>query len=389
MDPNRERRYKIFKRLTIISCFTLVIVFLGWVGVHQTTSSAFCSLCHNMKPELNTWQASSHSNIECVACHIPPGPVNFVKTEAKQVVKLYDYATDNYVAPIRQITPISNAACEQCHDMNNRKVTTSGDITIPHDKHLAKGVLCVKCHQGVAHGDIADRKVTFKADYDKWDSSIGKLMMSQRDAFAPNMDTCMECHKNRKVTTECRACHTTGMLPDSHKDPVFKEGEHGKLAQIHLKDCNNCHQYMSDTPVDGFTTVPEYQQILDKGKPKLPVTAAMYAKQNTFCKKCHGIMPPSHKGDWMSTHGQHANQNLEQCMACHDNNIKTADSVINISCGSCHPSSHYNHQWKSVHPITLPEKPQVTTFCLTCHNANKCASCHRNLNKDLPLARKE
>jgi nitrate/TMAO reductase-like tetraheme cytochrome c subunit len=391
MDPKSEKSYKKFKRLTIISFFTLVMVFLLWVGVHQTSNSAFCSLCHNMKPELNTWQASSHSKIECVACHIPPGPVNFVKKKVKGLLQVYDYATDNYVAPIRMIDPIPNAACEQCHNMSNRNVSTSGDITIPHDKHLAKGILCVKCHQGVAHGDIADRKVTFKADYAKWDPSIGKLMMNDRKAYLPNMDTCMECHKLRKVTTECRACHTTGMLPDSHKDPAFKAGAHGKLAEAHIADCNNCHQYMSEVPIDGFTVVPEYQQMLDKGKPKPPVTAAMYAKQNTFCKKCHGIKPASHKtDDWMSTHGQQAGQDRQLCMTCHDNNVRTSDPVTKVSCATCHPSSHsQNPSWKTKHPIALPAKPQVTKFCLTCHNPNVCTTCHKNLLTDLPLARKE
>ena len=51
--------------------------------------------------------------------------------------------------------------------------------------------------------------MTFKTDYDKWDSELGVSAMADLKLTRPTMDTCMDCHESRKVTTECQACHTT------------------------------------------------------------------------------------------------------------------------------------------------------------------------------------
>ncbi len=100
-----------------------------------------------------------------------------------------------------------------------REFTVSGDIIIPHDKHKEEEIKCIQCHSGVAHGEIADREMTFKTDYDKWDSELGDMRQWRILKFTAQIWTHVWIVIiARKVTTECSACHTTGMIPKSHEE---------------------------------------------------------------------------------------------------------------------------------------------------------------------------
>lgn len=386
MDEEHEKelpapprfRYKGFKFLTLSLFFLALFFFLGFSGLEATSSSKFCSSCHDMKPEYYTWKASTHSEVECTNCHIEPGAKNLAKDKAEGLVQAFKNVTNTYTAPIQMPKEIPNSACERCHNMKTRQVTTSGDLIIPHDKHLAKDIKCTQCHSGVAHGKIAERNVTFKSDYSKWDDSLGKSMMSDVKFTSPKMDVCIECHKARDVSTACKTCHTTGMVPKSHKQSDFKSDNHGKIAEKDVKKCNSCHQLMSDDEIKGLEDEPASQQFLSKGTTKSKsVSAQDYAKENTFCKKCHSTKPPSHNRGWSNSHGAIAKQNTQKCLTCHDYQKTGFNQINNITCSGCHPAKHEGKYYKSQHPIDLAGIKSPQALCYTCHDQSKCESCHK------------
>lgn len=87
LAPNRSRR-NLFKILTI-SLFLIVLFFsLSAVGVETTSSSKFCSTCHEMKPEYYTWKASTHSEVECKNCYIGSGVKDYAKAKANGKMSL-------------------------------------------------------------------------------------------------------------------------------------------------------------------------------------------------------------------------------------------------------------------------------------------------------------
>lgn len=380
-DSNKDLKFKIFRRLTIYLFVAAGFAILLYAGVHQTSRSEFCSSCHNMKPEFNTWALSSHSQIECVDCHIPPGTVNFLKQKMKGLHQVYLTITDTYSGPIIMPTPIPNSVCEKCHNMNKREVSPTGDLIIPHDTHNKKGINCTKCHSGIAHAKISERKATFKSDYQKWNSDVGKFIMSDRQYIRPDMETCMKCHELRNAPLECKACHKTEMVPENHKMNNFRDGEHGKLAEQNIKECSSCHEYMTKQPYEGLSEQPKYMQYVTKKDPPASVSASSYAKTNTFCKNCHGVRPSSHLDNlFISNHGLLAEKDKKRCMACHDNNSQGGLKVTQVACGSCHPSVHAR-PWKQNHPVPFPEgKVTVTDYCYTCHVQRTCASCHKAPN---------
>ncbi|MDP4162448.1 MAG: NapC/NirT family cytochrome c [Bacillota bacterium] len=371
-------RYKLIKGVTLILLFLVALFSVGLFGLHSTSSSTFCASCHEMKPEYYTLKASAHSEVACESCHVAPGVNNLAKEKANGIVELIKKETNQYSAPIQMPKDIPNSACESCHNMRTRQVTPSGDIIIPHGKHLDKNIKCVECHSGVAHGKIAERNVTFKTDYSKWDETLGKSMMSDVKFTSPKMETCIECHQARDVSTACKTCHTTGMKPKSHLQPNFKTGLHGKIAEKNVKKCHSCHQYMSDQDIQGLEDTPASQQFLAGGKiQNHSLPAQEYAKENTFCKNCHMQRPPSHVKGFVNLHGAIAKKSTQKCLACHDYLNTGFNKTTNITCSSCHPAMHAGNDFRARHPIPLPPGQKPIEMCYTCHNKPKCTSCHK------------
>lgn len=375
------------KKLLLIFLLLLMIGFLALFGdaLQNRTDTAYCTSCHMMKPEFYTWQASSHNQVaDCVTCHAPPGVLKKMKYRLFSLKEVYAAVTGNYGILIQATTPIPDSTCIQCHDMSKRQVTPSGDLIIPHDTHAKKEIGCTKCHTGIAHGNIAMKKITFQSDYSKWDETLGQKFMSDEKSIRPAMDTCMDCHKVRKAPLSCGACHETSMLPENHKDEVFKNGGHGKEAAKDIQNCDTCHSFMSTKKVEVTkANASKFQQFLTKGNGKPTfIKVSDYAKSNTFCKDCHGKMPPSHKTQLFEmNHGTYAEQDKERCFTCHENRVLGDSPVTKVSCGSCHPSTHAKSLWRENHLFPLPERPQVTETCFQCHTQRSCGNCHTSGKK--------
>ena len=370
---------------TLLLVFLLILVgvaALFWGTFQKTSQTSYCASCHVMKPEYYTLEASSHSKLACVECHVEPGVLTKVKYKLVSLEELFASLTGSYGIAITSTTPIPDAACTQCHDMSTRTVTPSGDLNIPHDKHIQEGVHCVECHTGVAHGNIAEKRATFVTDDSQWDAATGKSFMSDLSSIRPSMDVCLNCHKARNAPLNCSACHTTSMKPSSHSDPNFMTGGHGALANKDILACDTCHSLMSSTPVEvSNANAGAFQKFLSKinGKNAI-ISASDYAKQNTFCRDCHSKKPPSHTDAWQETHGTTAAKNMASCLTCHSNSPGGGNPVTTVTCNSCHPAVHDNVPWQKSHPIKLPENPTVTSLCYNCHSENTCGKCHSTKN---------
>ncbi len=392
MNFNINFKYKRTKLITGL-LFSFWMVPLTVYGGLQIVSPELCAVCHMMKPEYYTWQVSSHgkAKVKCLSCHIPPGPINFMKYNILGLKNVYSAAVDNYVTPIKMIRPTPDSACEKCHELKEVDKSSKQKITAAHRKHKNQGVHCARCHRGVAHGNIADRKVTYEGDYQKWDRSLGESLMSDIRFVRPDMDTCMRCHQLRNVTKECKACHTGGKRPADHNSDDFTNKSHGPLARRDLQYCDSCHGYMSEKPPEVLKERHKYKEFLDQGKPPKEASPVIpYTRENTYCKKCHGKRPLSHnRTDYIQSHGLLAAKDKNRCEVCHDNYIargpggttvtQTGGGAVTLTaCGDCHPSSHYDSvQWKNgYHPVPLPNPRKITKSCYVCHLEKACSRCH-------------
>jgi nitrate/TMAO reductase-like tetraheme cytochrome c subunit len=366
---------KLFKVLTLTLFFIIVLFSVGFLGLETTSSSKFCSSCHEMKPEYYTWKASSHSEVDCVSCHTGSTKEDYAKAKANGLVQVYKTATQDYIAPIKMPNQIEDSSCEKCHNMSTRNVSATGDLIIPHDEHKKEKIACIKCHSGVAHGKIAERKITYRSDYGKWNEKLGTSVMKETKFLKPQMATCMECHALRKVANTCETCHETTMLPDTHKSTDFKKGSHGKIEAAELKDCDMCHSLMSKTKYKPFEEDPSsFNKFISNEKAE-QTSVFDYAKVNEFCKTCHSQRPASHKENlFLMNHGRMADSN-KNCFACHDNKIISDAPVTSVACSSCHATSHPK-QWKERHPIPVMENQKFNKTCVQCHVEETCIRCH-------------
>ncbi len=145
-------------RWKLLVAVILVLVGMGaFVGgaIAFTNQPSFCSNCHEMGAEYVTHKASAHSQIECVQCHVKPGPVNEVVHKVESLKEVY-YHVVGLPTPIVQTVPVENENCKQCHS-DERSITASGDRIVEHEKHIKEEIPCITCHSGVAHAKIAER----------------------------------------------------------------------------------------------------------------------------------------------------------------------------------------------------------------------------------------
>lgn len=363
-------------KLFILMCGLLIVIGVGSVtAIQLTMSPEFCASCHEMTPQYVTWQVTSHSNIACTECHIEPGNLNLVKHKIGATKELYLHLTGSYKRPIVMKHPIPNNVCEQCHSPENRRFTPSGDLIIPHDRHSEKGIKCVDCHSGVAHGDIGRRGVTARGDLQAWTVSTG-IKETAGKLSKPKMNACIECHMSKKVTTKCEACHTSIAIPDNHKEASFLL-DHGTMAMNNIDYCNKCHSYS-----------------MEGSKIKTGNKVADYARGNAFCWNCHQKLPETHNHEWKIIHKKEARTDKAGCLVCHnENKPKDKERATKTYCYQCHgqleqpgaggslyenktfPRSH-PPTWRQKHPSVVKDKGTMKSGCYDCHDRNNCSACH-------------
>src|SRR6266542_2733695 len=67
---------KIALMLVLVAIFGVVA---GAIAIPLTNAPTFCASCHTIKPSYDSWSASTHKNVTCVACHVRPTFEGFVQ----------------------------------------------------------------------------------------------------------------------------------------------------------------------------------------------------------------------------------------------------------------------------------------------------------------------
>ncbi|MDI6717269.1 MAG: cytochrome c3 family protein [Actinomycetota bacterium] len=269
MDPKRKR-FLLYSAAALVVFIVAGMVFgNAMVNRYQT-----CLMCHEMTDAVKTWQGSSHEKIACTNCHHKePGYYGFILGIPHKITDGITHITGEYSLPIKAKERIESKVCQRCH-VKWRNVSPSGDLIVPHNKHFEeRGIPCVRCHYGVAHGAQLE----------------GKFIRR------PAMEICLSCHGGGQKsaatyyapTLTCKNCHTEKAVPDSHKDKSWF-AMHSKVATDPSHpdhDCRKCH---------GWTPY--------------------------FCSKCHAKRPSTHYGGvkWRTYHAERARVNKSGCLVCHN-----------------------------------------------------------------------
>ncbi len=286
------------------------------------SSPRACYSCHEMRPKVDSWRVSPHAEVGCYSCHGTPRP--WYGAPASVAERWTTVARDMRARQVSQasleatgstgttMSPITEAACLQCHDAN-RKATSRYGLVIKHAEHAKRNKSCVSCHLWAAHPEPG--------------ASRGTLMMSQ----------CFNCHgqaSQPKASGECIVCHVKDMdlKPDTHKTGNWQK-QHGKAAKADRQLCVMCHK-------------------------------------DQFCNNCHGLEIP-HPLGWArgaSGHAVFAKKDRAVCEKCHVGNANL--------CTMCHHQGFDGKKgpWVAQHNIQVRETGAA--FCFKCHDATYCVRCH-------------
>jgi nitrate/TMAO reductase-like tetraheme cytochrome c subunit len=374
-------------RITIVAVVLLFILGGSW-GFHASSTPQFCRSCHEMGYYYQTWNSSSHHDINCENCHLGPNVASMIKTKVGALKEIFVHTTQKPVeAQVPRTAEIADAVCRKCHEPKQGELHYHLQ-RITHQEHLDRGMHCTECHSNVVHGGRTGFKNT------------------------PPMTGCMRCHDGEQAPNNCSVCHLKlGEISPSVYNPEWVKTHRANLEDTGRENCKICHgeQYCNSchqtVPPHGSNWQLQHQKTERTELPKCatchvprvgedmalfcidchksrsahgpqyvlthpqdyqqrPQTCTLCHEQN-FCTSCHQIYRP-HGLDWVDKHGPKAREPKSNCATCHPNRF----------CQECHtsgrPASH-KAEWRLKHGQAAASGVQG---CSTCHKPAMCRSCH-------------
>jgi len=274
MDGEPKRHWWKAPILWLVLLAVLVSLGVGTAGLWKlSTSPRLCNSCHIMRPYVEAWKASRHSNVTCVQCHYPPGfrDTLWVKYQAlSQVVK---WATHTYSS--KPFAEVEDGSCLRsgCHDRNQlkgQKVFRRG-IRFDHGPHLAGArrgpeLRCTSCHSQIVvstHIQVTESSCFlchFKGmktgrelepvagctgchEPPQGDIKVGSVRFNHEDVRRRGV-ACQSCHLNvvegsgEAPRERCLTCHNQ---PEKLARYADTPAIHALHVASHNIECGRCH----------------------------------------------------------------------------------------------------------------------------------------------------
>jgi len=346
--------------VVVIALAAFVVVALGFSSTYW-----FCANgCHKVQDDtIIAYDMSSHSEVSCMACHMPVNadPITFVLHKATALGELYLTVTGTYSLPLNPGSHLAldaehmgSGQCLQCHS-ENRPITPTKGILIDHEIHEESEIHCAVCHNRVAHPE--DFELTLPGN-------------AYHDDFM-TMTACFRCHSQEAEAVApgtCSACHPEEfeLKPDNHFDPGFYQlgGESSGHAQLALaSEETTGHSESGIAPAEHSLDIPPVSGV--------DYCQTCHAKQ--FCTDCHGVEMPHPEG-FEEGHGDLGKSTPAVCANCHARG-GAASSAGTEFCNSCHhPQGDPTRVWVLHHFEVV--RVSGADACFDCHNPTYCAECH-------------
>lgn len=387
----------------------LVAFYVGSYTVSQySESTAFCVMCHIMKPEATSHQNSPHARTECGTCHVGPGAWPMVKVKLENARYVVVYPLNLYPrpleTPIKSLRPVKYV-CEQCHwpqKLYEDRLTIRNTYAENKTNSLTRTALLMKIGGGPQvegkgrgiHWHIenpvwyiaADEKRQeipwVKADFNGVVTeylSAGSKLTAEQIAKAPKrkMD-CVDCHNRathvfRRPATVLDEALFHGTIPADL--PEIKRLGTAALERTYAteEEAGKAIAAVADFYRDRYPDVAK-QRAAD-------VKKAVAALQAIFDQTQFPFM----KVNWQ-THPDHiGHKDFPGCFRCHDGKHMSADKqFIRLECNICHSIPKVAAAGKPLTAIEFPvgHEPEShrSTGWLAEHRFKfdaGCAVCHK------------
>jgi len=289
--------------LGVLAALALAVV-VAIVGFSLVNRIDTCATCHIIKPEVQTYKASTHyrAGVGCQKCHTKPGAFNYLIRNLQGATNLILYVSKQYQKPITTYVGADN--CVQCHTNEDiEKDIIVGDIRVNHTGLRQAGYQCLTCHSNVAHPG----------------TQLEAARVSQN-----KMSICARCHDGVRLPDDCDVCHFGGVPADAPKVAMHVQIDPEQCAGCHRKPsfCKECHNGLTMPHPKGWTS--EHGVVVNQRGKRICVSCHL-KEDKGFCIDCHGVVIP-HPAGWPSRHGAVGQKDPQVCVKCHGQN----------SCIRCH-----------------------------------------------------
>ncbi|UCE26531.1 MAG: NapC/NirT family cytochrome c [Candidatus Coatesbacteria bacterium] len=341
------------KRFLLGTAVVFVAVLLIFFQISE--SPHFCIACHIMKPYYESWEESSHNEVNCLECHYEPGAVGYFEGKYAAISQVAKYFTGTYGT--RFWAEIEDSSCLRggCHQ--DRLLAGNVDylkgIRFDHAAHLGelrrgKKLKCTSCHSSIVIGShiTVTESVCFTCHFKKsetgedisdctlchgWPTGVTKYLGIEFDhaEYTDRGVACTKCHTGVTMgdgAVQPRACVRC------HPDRTLEADTSDELHTIHITEhkveCFECHD-----------------EILHGRHEVSPLLSP-------DCAGCHGDMHSVQEEIYIGTGGIHATGAADPmfaagvgCTGCHTGAIETpghAGSPAHFpaadanSCTECH-----------------------------------------------------
>jgi nitrate/TMAO reductase-like tetraheme cytochrome c subunit len=323
-----------------------VFIFLS---IQVTSQPRFCGSCHFMAPYYTSWLTSSHKQVACVECHIPPGITSEFRKKYEALAMVARYFTGTYSTnPWAEVDDQSclRSGCHTKRVLLGKEVYQG--ILFDHQPHLTemrrgKRLRCTSCHSQIVQGSHISVTAT----------------------------TCFLCHfKNTPLnqgTARCTLCH---QIPEKTITTAGLSFDHGDVKRFNM-NCTLCHEGV----VKGDGEVPRER-----------------------CYTCHNDTSRlSRYSETEFLHQTHVTDHKVECLNCHieiAHKIPKREEALAAECRSCHsPAAGHSavrDLYRGISGKGVQPQPAAMYLagvrCEACHNALhadygrasdvSCMSCH-------------
>ena len=325
------------KWLTILG---ILMIVLPVGSIELTSQNWFCNSCHIMNSYYHSWQIGSHKDVDCVTCHIPPGPNSYFWAKLNGLGQVVDDLLER--TSTKPSASVSDFSCTRggCHNLEHVKSISrkEGKFFFNHNKHLNLEYLgidlhCTTCHshvQGSKHFEV-NTSVCITCHLITPGAAAPALELAAMTSTRPSTDAATTQPISTRPTmdsAEWQPIIASSLLPQGKTPPQHcknchdapaKSLEYRGLKVVHEEylsygaACESCHRNVTAKPekmdsdhcfschdfgIEKMTTVPELHRQHTTGRHKVE------------CFSCHGVI----------RHGPSAQiMHLDQvdCQACH------------------------------------------------------------------------
>jgi len=247
-----------------------------------------------MKPYYESWEKSSHHNVNCLACHYPPTFAGHVESKFRAISQVVQYFTGSYGTRLWAEIPDEACLREGCHDKRllSGRVTFKKNIAFDHAFHLGemprgKKLRCTSCHSQIVIGTH----------------------------ITVTESVCFTCHfKDTRLgegTANCLLCHGPPKKVVTYKGLEFNHASYLERGVA----CAKCHMHV----VEGNGAVPD-----------------------DACYRCHADRS-RRATDPTLLHRIHVTDHKVECFECHleiKHGALELSPLLSPNCASCHGNMH-------------------------------------------------